>query len=535
MEVSDGSSVLETQQLIQTRHHVYSDLRPYDCFVAGCDSTNAFASRGEFAAHLAEHRFNITWSCKKCGHVDTDRGKFRGHLDSEHLGIPAEYILDIEKASERRTPRNLEREKCPLCGKIPTAMKYIGHVSHHLEELSLSAIPQGVDPDSDLSCSSSDADILGFSVTAPDVSDYHPSSLRSIAEGIVLDPEQGYTGTSGLDTRGTRHSTAIDPPLTPLDHELTEFAFRAPSRRPANGKIKCELCNGVPDGFCGEHELRRHMEHAHSTLRKFWICIDISTDQKMLANCKSCKAGKQYGAYYNAAAHLRRVHFNSRHKGRKGKDALEEKRGGKGGGGWPPMEELKNWMEQKEEYTEVYNIKCICGFVEDDGRTILCDKCGTWQHVDCYYAMQNVPGQDDNHYCADCNPGTLIDREKAIKRQMKRRELLNISLGGIDETLQSKPSTLRQKLQQHQSDLISASPIGLHRVQSNPGPVSPAPNTGLSTTFILDDLCEQTPIQRQPFQAALPSLFEPLLPQFEISQLNTGENQASTEALDGLQ
>ena len=30
-------------------------------------------------------------------------------------------------------------------------------------------------------------------------------------------------------------------------------------------------------------------------------------------------------------------------------------------------------------------IKCICGFSDDDGNTVLCEKCDTWQHIVCYY------------------------------------------------------------------------------------------------------------------------------------------------------
>ena len=120
--------------------------------------------------------------------------------------------------------------------------------------------------------------------------------------------------------------------------------------RPSKEKVKCTLCNEQPGGFRGDHELRRHQERKHCGNRKVWVCIDFSPDKTKLANCKQCRAGKKYGAYYNAAAHLRRVHFNPKPKGRKGKSSPEERRGGKGGGEWPPMDELKNWMEERDEY-----------------------------------------------------------------------------------------------------------------------------------------------------------------------------------------
>jgi hypothetical protein len=120
---------------------------------------------------------------------------------------------------------------------------------------------------------------------------------------------------------------------------------KAPYVRPVHAKVRCSQCNENPDGFRGDHELRRHFERAHAAVKKVWVCVDASPDSKFLANCKHCRNGKQYGAYYNAAAHLRRAHFHPRKRGRKGKH--DEKRGGIGGGDKPPMEELKqHWMKE---------------------------------------------------------------------------------------------------------------------------------------------------------------------------------------------
>lgn len=125
---------------------------------------------------------------------------------------------------------------------------------------------------------------------------------------------------------------------------------KAPYVRPSHDKVKCLLCNEHPNGFRGDHELRRHTERKHMAIRKYFTCKDISPDKKFLANCKACSTGRQYNAYYNATAHLRRAHFNPNVKGRKGKPKPEERRGGKGGGKTPSMEILKEWLEYHEEH-----------------------------------------------------------------------------------------------------------------------------------------------------------------------------------------
>ncbi|KAJ5232668.1 hypothetical protein N7468_005624, partial [Penicillium chermesinum] len=66
---------------------------------------------------------------------------------------------------------------------------------------------------------------------------------------------------------------------------------------------------------------------------------------------------------------------------------------------------------------EPYTIKCICAFDEDDGSTVFCEGCETWQHIICYYPDKRVP---DVHNCVDCEPREL-DNRRATERQRQRR------------------------------------------------------------------------------------------------------------------
>ena len=124
---------------------------------------------------------------------------------------------------------------------------------------------------------------------------------------------------------------------------------RQPQKPQQRKTTHCTYCNEQPMGFHGDHELRRHIERHHSTIRRVWVCQNRFDRPGWLDGCKACRTGKSYGANYNAAAHLRRAHFNPCKSKRGGRNKKSEGRGGMGGGNEPSMEVLKDYMFERLE------------------------------------------------------------------------------------------------------------------------------------------------------------------------------------------
>ncbi|KAJ8061708.1 hypothetical protein OCU04_009508 [Sclerotinia nivalis] len=74
---------------------------------------------------------------------------------------------------------------------------------------------------------------------------------------------------------------------------------------------------------------------------------------------------------------------------------------------------------------EPYTIRCICNICEDDGNTIYCDRCETWQHIECYYSgsVEDASREDFDHLCVDCFPRDL--GRHAIEKQQYRQNKVN--------------------------------------------------------------------------------------------------------------
>jgi hypothetical protein len=116
-------------------------------------------------------------------------------------------------------------------------------------------------------------------------------------------------------------------------------------------------------------------------------------------------------------------------------------------------------------------IKCICELTYDDGNTVLCEECDTWQHIICYYvSVFHVP---DVHECADCRPRP-VDAEAANERQTKRRDIRVAAHGEHECTECGQAFTRVNDLQRHWNLHEPKSPSGRHTLEPSSRPLNPA-------------------------------------------------------------
>src|ERR1700761_1998263 len=87
-------------------------------------------------------------------------------------------------------------------------------------------------------------------------------------------------------------------------------------------------------------------------------------------------------------------------------------------------------------------IRCICRFADDDGNTVLCEECNTWQHIECYYPNTDIP---EIHHCVHCQPRP-IDAKAAADRQRLARQA---AVSGEKKTKRAPARSHKKKIKEN--------------------------------------------------------------------------------------
>ncbi|OQU99829.1 hypothetical protein CLAIMM_05407 [Cladophialophora immunda] len=279
-------------------------------------------------------------------------GMFR--MDS--MSMPKDHKASSSMMDEPRYPQDTEpAQRFPFTSASVVGTGFgcneFSRLSFHDDDLQSSSSPSSFEMKKSSSSGSdaSSASLLSQSHMSPRgiSQEVIPRSSNTVSRPLAPKMEHAHEASLQPVEMPAPRLIAVQSADGTVKHkaEITRTVRQQPPRK----TTFCQFCNDQPQGFHGDHELRRHIERHHSQVRRVWICKDASVDGKFLSNCKACRSRKTYGANYNAAAHLRRAHFNPCKNRRGGRGKKSEGRGGMGGGNTPPMEFLKHWMYEELE------------------------------------------------------------------------------------------------------------------------------------------------------------------------------------------
>ena len=191
-------------------------------------------------------------------------------------------------------------------------------------------------------------------------------------------------------------------------------------------------------------------------------------------------------------------------------------------------EEVPQKVETVEE--EPYTIKCICNFSDDDGNTIYCETCDTWQHIDCFYPdnREEAIREDFAHSCAECKPRPL-NRQQAIERTLQLKHA--VFPGGPSEKKTKRPPSKSHKKKTKPSEVqVNGTAIDYGKQASNGDNAPPPKKTKSShrpSQSISSQPSKRSPSYNQhrsnPTHPPSPATSPPDLPQdFQIHHYSQG-------------
>lgn len=219
--------------------HVFSDLMPYLCTFDGCQhKLKSFQSRSSWADHeFQEHRLNRYWACPGCSKKSCSIPDWEHHLDDVHnLKFFGPDLLEARKNACHISPKRAEEEQCPLCqvvlGKPRRA--FVKHVSRHMEDIALMALPSNAEEDSETDSTHTDhASVKENNTSKDNFGDNNGNTVYSerydTGDGLVPgspEVERPFVQHSGSpdDSPPVERSPTPESTLTSKDMEEIRYA-----------------------------------------------------------------------------------------------------------------------------------------------------------------------------------------------------------------------------------------------------------------------------------------------------------------------
>ncbi|KAI3331719.1 hypothetical protein HD806DRAFT_478108 [Xylariaceae sp. AK1471] len=221
------------------KKHVFRDLQPYMCLDPFClTQDHKFPRRSDWSRHMWQVHWRV-WRCScGCQQVFNNVDEFQGHLQKPYFdNLTREQQETFEKMCSKPDLKKASGH-CPICTEVQiiSAAQYYTHVGHHLEQLSLFALPriavdkggdQEDEPEED--ATQKDASNTGL---APEAQGYNSSSTATSESNGESEVEGQRVGDSGKTQTDLIHTEALIPQNEPGGEKEVLFSIFAAGNPP---------------------------------------------------------------------------------------------------------------------------------------------------------------------------------------------------------------------------------------------------------------------------------------------------------------
>ncbi|KAI1878648.1 hypothetical protein JX265_002825 [Neoarthrinium moseri] len=291
---------------------------------------------------------------------------------------------------------------CPLCHAViePGKTSITKHLGGHLEEISLGALPSGTNYESEV-----EEDIL--------------EARRKISAFIqTLDQVPSAEDIERI-TLDINNRIESQEDILEATQEIWAMLQKSRDQLSSAEDMGRIILGALPSGFDNQSEARELLSEASRKLSAIEktckvTCVWVEDIERKFLDSRAEKCATCQEDHEDVPSTLDAHGSNQDFK-----SGIHEDGPADSNIVSIPAADLSDSVEEDQ-----YVLKCACGVADDDGNTIYCENCDTWQHIACYYLdtdMQEVLSEHFDHSCVDCKPRP-IDRQRARSIQQRVKQ-----------------------------------------------------------------------------------------------------------------